>query len=555
MAHYPYDLGTHSFPVTATPEAQPWFDRGLLWTYGFNHGEAVRCFERAAEIDPNCAMAQWGIAYATGPNYNQEWHHWDESGRQKTLSIAAAATEAAMSLRSGVTPEERALIEALPARYAQATLAELEVMNSWHDDFAAAMRAAQSAFPANREIRSVTVEAMMQRTPWAMWDLAQGTPAPGADTLECRVLLETAFATDPESWRHPGLLHLYVHLMEMSGEPEAALRHSDILRTLVPDAGHLVHMPTHIDVLCGAYKDVVHWNQRGIEADLKFYAREGAFNVYTGYRQHNYHFVAYGAMFLGQMDPALRALEGLAETTPEELLRIESPPMADFFESYLGFKPHVLVRFGQWQACLEQELPEDRALYATLTANILYAKGVALAALGQPVEAREVQAQFLSACASVPETRLLHTNFVRDILEVAKAMLEGEILYREGSYDAAFAELRRAVALEDGLNYDEPWGWMQPVRHALGALLLEQGRIDEAEAAFRADLGLGGEVNRACVHPDNIWALRGLHECLVARGEIIERGIIAQKLAIAEARADGPIKAACGCAQAAMTGG
>ena len=554
MDDYPYNLGAHSFPVTATDAAQLWFDRGLLWTYGFNHDEAVRCFQRAAEVDPACAMAHWGIAYATGPNYNLDWHHWDTRGRAKALAAAHAATEAAMALRDQVTPEERALIEALPARYPQADPAPLEEMAGWHDAFARAMQAVQAQFPASREVRSVTVEAMMQRTPWAMWDLASGDPAPGADTLACRALLEAAFRDDPQAWQHPGLLHLYVHLMEMSAAPEAALRHADILRTLVPDAGHLVHMPTHIDVLCGAYSDVTFWNARGVEADLKYYAREGAFNVYTGYRQHNYHFIAYGAMFLGQMQPALDALKGLAETTPEALLRIESPPMADFFESYLGFEPHVLVRFGRWEECLALELPEDRALYATVTANVLYAKGVALAALGRVAEARAMQVEFLAACNAVPPTRLLHTNLVADILEVAKAMLEGEILYREGAFDAAFAELRRAVALEDGLNYDEPWGWMQPVRHALGALLLEQGRVAEAEAAFRADLGLGGSVSRASVHPNNVWALRGLHDCLAARGEAAERGIIAQKLAIAEARADAPIRAACGCAQAAMDG-
>ena len=552
MDDYPYDLGNHSFPVTAAPEAQLWFDRGLLWTFGFNHGEAVRCFERAAAADPRCAMAYWGIAYASGPNYNMEWHHWDDRGRAKALKACHSATQSALELCGHVTPAEQALIKALPARFPQHDLSAVEEMAGWDNAFASAMRAAQADFPENREIRSVAVEAMMQRTPWAMWDLKSGTPAEGADTFECRALLEAAFRDDPMAWQHPGLLHLYVHLMEMSPTPEAALPQADVLRTLVPDAGHLVHMATHIDVLCGAYHDVVFWNSRACEADLKFYEREGAFNIYTGYRQHDYHFVAYGAMFLGQMEPALEALRKLAETTPEDMLRIESPPMADFFESYLAFEPHVLVRFGQWEACLALDLPDDRELYATVTANTLYAKGVALAALGRAGEARAMQAEFLRACAAVPDTRWLHTNLVVDILAVAKAMLEGEILYREGAHDAAFAELRRAVTLEEGLNYDEPWGWMQPVRHALGALLLEQGRVDEAEAEFRADLGLGGSVSRATVHPDNVWALRGLHDCLVARGETVERPAVAQKLAIAEARADRAITAACGCAQAAM---
>ncbi|MBF9028879.1 hypothetical protein HKCCE3408_00605 [Rhodobacterales bacterium HKCCE3408] len=553
MGDYPYDLGGLSFPVTANEAAQVWFDRGLLWTYGFHHEEALRCYARAAEADPSCAMAQWGIAYAAGPNYNMPWELFDEAGRAEALATARAATLAALELADGAGAEERALIAALPARFPQAELAPLEEMAGWDAAFATAMRTAQAAFPDSREIRAVAVEAMMQRTPWAMWDLASGSVADGADTEECRRLLEQAFDTDPEAWRHPGLLHLYVHLMEMSPVPELALRQGDVLRRLVPDAGHLVHMPTHIDMLCGAYQDVVFWNQRAIEADLKSYEANGAFNIYTGYRQHDYHFVIYGAMMMGRLAPAREALAGLRATTPDDLLRIESPPMADYFEAYLAFEPHVLVRFGLWQECLALELPEDRALFATLTANVLYAKGVALAALGRVAEARAMQAEFLAACDAVPEGRLLHNNPVRDLNGIARAMLEGEILYREGKHDAAFAELTRAVALEDALAYDEPWGWMQPVRHALGALLFEQGRIAEAEAVFRADLGLGDPIPRAQVHPDNVWALRGLHDCLAARGETTERRFVAQTLAIAEARADQPVKAACGCAQAAMS--
>ncbi|MBF9035430.1 hypothetical protein HKCCE2091_14380 [Rhodobacterales bacterium HKCCE2091] len=552
MDDYPYDLGPHTFPVTATADAQRWFDRGLLWTYGFNHEEAIRCFARAAEADPACAMAQWGIAWAAGPNYNMPWGVMDEAGRAQALATSRAATLAALELSPAAAPWEQALIAALPARFPQADPLDPREMAAWDDAFATALRTAQAAFPDNREIRAAAVEAMMQRTPWAMWDIAAGTPADGADTAHCRRLLEQAFADDPAAWAHPGLLHLYVHLMEMSPHPELALRHGDVLRRLVPDAGHLVHMPTHIDVQCGAYHDAVSWNEAAIAADLKFYSREGAMNLYTGYRQHDYHFVIYGAMFLGQLAPARAALDGLRETTPEDALRIESPPMADYFEAYLAFEPHVLVRFGLWQDCLALAPPEDPVLYATLDANRRYARTVALAALGRPAEARAEQQGLLAACDAVPEGRLLHNNPVRALNEVAKAMAEGEILYREGDHDAAFAELRRAVALEDGLAYDEPWGWMQPVRHALGALLLEQGRVDEAEAAFREDLGLGGAVIRAQVHPDNVWALRGLHDCLAARGETAERRMVAQKLAVAEARADRPIRAACGCARAAM---
>ncbi|MEY8838951.1 hypothetical protein AB9K41_07970, partial [Cribrihabitans sp. XS_ASV171] len=356
----------------------------------------------------------------------------------------------------------------------------------------------------------------------------------------------------PGTWEHPGLLHLYVHLMEMSPTPEKALKAGDVLRTLVPDAGHLVHMPTHIDVLCGHYHDVVHWNERAVEADLKFFEQEGAFNIYTGYRQHDYHFVIYGALFMGQMEPALRANEGLHATTPEEMLRIKSPPMADYFEAFMAMEPHILIRFGRWEDCIALTLPDDPDLFRTVTATVHYARALGYAATGRVAQAEAEEQGFLAAAARVPETRLLHNNRVVDLLEIAKEMLRGEIEYRKGEFEIAFAHLRRSVQLDDGLPYDEPWGWMQPARHALGALLFEQGRIDEAEAVYREDLGLGGKLPRACVHPDNVWSLKGLHDCLKARGETKEIDLIKQRLNLALARADRRVAASCFCAQAAM---
>jgi tetratricopeptide (TPR) repeat protein len=548
---YPYDLGTYSCPVTTqSAEAQAWFDRGLIWTYGFNHGEAIACFRRALEADPACAMAQWGIAYAAGPNYNMTWDLYDDAGRAEALATGYDATQAALALCAGCTDAERALIEALQARYPQREICD--GMSAWDDAFADAMRGVLARFPDHLDIRSVAAETLLTRTPWKMWDLPTGTPAAGADTVECRAVLEEAFDRLPDSWTHPGLLHLYVHLMEMSPWPELALRHGDVLRTLVPDAGHLVHMATHIDVQCGAYQDVVFWNERAVVADEAYFDREGAFNIYTGYRHHNYHFVIYGAMFLGQLEPARRALRGMEATTPEALLRIESPPMADFFENSMSYLPHVLVRFGRWEEAIALELPEDQRLYCTKTAFIHYARTVAHAALGQVAEAEAAEAEFLAACARVPDTRLAHNNKVVDLLEIAKHMARGEILYRKGQYDQAFDELRYCVQLEDSLPYDEPWGWMQPSRHALGALLLEQGRIAEAEQAFREDLGLGGTIPRVQIHPGNVWALRGLYDCLKARGEAVEIVHIKAQLDRALARADAAVGAACFCAQAAM---
>ncbi len=550
MSDY-YDLGTHSCPVsTSLAEAQLWFDRGLAWTYGYNHEEAVVCFQRAAEHDPNCAMAYWGIAYAAGPNYNLPWDLRDENGQQKALAQAYDATQQALALLDTCTPVEKALIRALPARYPQRD--PIPEMHNWDHDFADAMRAAFAEHPDQLDLRTIYVEALLNLTPWQMWDLKTGKPAEGAATLEAQKVLEDAMANDPSAMSHPGLLHLYVHLMEMSPTPEKALKAGDVLRSLVPDAGHLVHMPTHIDVLCGHYHNVLYWNEKATEADLKYYEREGAFNIYTGYRQHNYHFAIYGALFLGQMEPALRANQGLWDTTPEKMLRIESPPMADYFESYMSMGPHILIRFGRWEEAKALELPADPDLYRTLTATIHYARAIAHAATGQVAEAEAEEKLFLSAKACVPETRLLHNNRVVDLLEIAREMLRGEIEYRKGNFDIAYAHLRHSVELDDTLPYDEPWGWMQPTRHALGALLFEQGHATEAEAVYREDLGLGGNLSRASIHPDNVWSLKGLHDCLKAREESVEIIQIKQRLDLALARADRAVGASCFCAQAAM---
>jgi tetratricopeptide (TPR) repeat protein len=548
---YSYDLGTHSCPITtASPEAQTWFDRGLNWTYGFNHEEAVRCFTKALEHDPDCAMAHWGVGYAAGPNYNMPWQLFDEKTRTEALETAHDAAQRALARVDGCTPAEAALIRALPARYPLRVLSD--DMQSWEHAFADAMRAAFQAVPDQLDLRAIYVESLMNLTPWQMWDLQTGTPADGAATLEAQEVLEWAMAHDPAAMSHPGLLHLYVHLMEMSPTPEKALKAGDVLRTLVPDAGHLVHMPTHIDVLCGHYHNVVHWNDKAVEADLKYYEREGAFNIYTGYRQHDYHFVIYGALFLGQMEPALRANQGLWDTTPAEMLRIESPPMADYFEAFMAMGPHILIRFGRWDEAMALELPEDPQLYCTLTATVHYARAIAFAATGRVAEAEAEEQLFLAAKDRVPDTRLLHNNKVVDLLEIAREMLRGEIEYRKENYSAAYAHLRASVTLDDTLPYDEPWGWMQPTRHALGALLFEQGHVTEAEAVYREDLGLGGTLSRATIHPDNVWALKGLHDCLVARNDTAELPQVKQRLDLALARADRAVAASCFCAQAAM---
>ena len=536
-----YDLGKHGRPVTTTSDqAQRWFNQGLVWLYGYNHEAAITCFQQALAADPRCAMAHWGIAAAAGPNYNRPWETFEPAEKVDALALAHSAIHAARAATTGVTPSEAALIDAVALRCPEEPV---EDITPWLDDYAAAMRDVYDAHPHDRDITALFAEALMSRTPWQLWDLASGEPAAGADTLEARRVLERALDHVDGAWDHPGLLHFYIHLMEMSPHPELALRHGDRLLTLVPDSGHLIHMATHIDVLCGDYANVVARNSLAIEADRKWVEREGADNFYTVYRCHNYHFKIYGAMFLGQPSVALQTADELAAELPESVLR----PFADWFEAFVPMRQHVLIRFGMWHDILAQTLPDDPELYAMTTALMRYARTVALANTGDVAAASTERDAFFAARDKVPESRMLFNNTCQDILGIAEQMMLGELEYHKGNHEKAFAHLREAVHRDDTLPYDEPWGWMQPARHALGALLLEQDRHEEAEAVYRADLGLDATLARACQHPQNVWSLHGLHECLMHRGETVETLHIERQLARAAARAEVPITASCYC--------
>jgi tetratricopeptide (TPR) repeat protein len=550
MSDY-FDLGSYSRKVTGSSRAQIWFDRGLVWAYAFNHEEAAACFERAAAADPGCAMAYWGLAYAFGPNYNKPWEAFGPGEAPAAISGALAALGDATGPAEAADPVERALLRAMAARYPAAAPASDDDWDpaageAQNGRYAAAMRAVYRSHPGDLDVAALFADALLNLTPWALWDIATGEPAQGAATLEAKEVVEQALAS-PAGRAHPGVLHMYIHLMEMSARPEDALAAGDLLRDLVPDAGHLRHMPTHIDVLCGDYASVVAGNSAAIVADEKFRAQHGAMNFYTLYRAHDYHFKIYGAMFLGQERTALEAADQLAAAIPEDLLRVQNPPMADWLEGFVAMRLHVLIRFGRWPEILAAPLPADPGLYLVTTAMTHYAKGVAHAASGHVAEAAAEQARFAAAVDRVPQSRTLFNNSCLDILAVAGTMLEGELEYRRGNYGEAFRLLRRAVELDDGLPYDEPWGWMQPARHAYGALLLERGLLAEAEAVYRADLGLDGTLARACQHPGNVWSLHGYHECLTRLGKREQAGIVWQQLKIAAARADVPIRSSCYC--------
>ena len=540
-----YDLGSYSRRVeTTSPQAQQWFDRGLVWAYAFNHGEAVHCFERALEHDADLAIARWGIAYAVGPNYNKAWEAFDAD--ELADALARARTELAAAAGGRASATERALIAALTARFPTDDPLDTAALTAGHLAYAEAMTAVAGTCPDDVDVQALAADALLNVTAWALWDSTTGHPAAGSRVTEAKTLLDAAL-TGPAGRSHPGILHLYIHAMEMSAHPEDALPAADLLRGLVPDAGHLQHMPSHIDVLCGDYRASVVANQAAVRADRLFVDRSGPLNFYSLYRAHDLHFVVYSAMFEGNSRIADEAAVELAAQLTPDLLAIESPPMADWLEAFVPLRVHVLVRFGRWDELISLPLPEDPGLYCTTTATLHYGRGIAYAASGQLPAARAEQAALAATYARIPESRYLFNNTSRDILAIAVAMLDGEIAYREQRFEEAFTLLRHAIALDDALPYDEPWGWMQPTRHAYGALLLEQGRVEEAAAVYAADLGLDDTLRRSCQHPGNVWSLHGYHECLRRLGRDAEAGIVAGHLEIARARADVPVLASCAC--------
>jgi len=540
-----YDLGAYHRTITAAnSDAQVWFNRGLIWAYAFNHQESVQCFEQCVISDPTCAMGYWGIAFALGPNYNKPWKLFDGEDLSTTTTRAHAAVLEAKNRIAEAAPVEKALIDAIQHRYLEEQ--PFEDCTEWNKQYAKAMESVYKAFPEDLDVVALYVDALMNLNPWNLWDLKTGKPIAGAPTLEVNRILNRALADDNASM-HPGLLHLYIHLMEMSPTPEIALPIANSLRGLVPDAGHLEHMPTHIDILIGDYRKAVASNTSAIRADEKFLGNQPMGHFYNLYRAHDYHFRMYAAMLSGQSKIAIDTAIELAESLTEELLSVESPPLADWLEGFASTRVHALIRFGRWDDILALELPINQKLYCSTTTMIHYAKGVAYAATSCVEEAKQERDLFNSTRNLVPSSRTIFNNTCVDIISIAEAMLDGEIAYRCGEYEAAFSSLRTAVERDDNLPYDEPWGWMQPARHALGALLLEQGRVEEAIKVYAADLGIDESLPRALRHPNNVWALHGYHECLMKLGRAADAGSEEHKLGLALAQADIPIQSSCFC--------
>ncbi|KAG5999784.1 hypothetical protein E4U21_006333 [Claviceps maximensis] len=548
-----YNLGTHHCPITtSSTAAQTWFDRGLVWCYGFNHEEAAKCFQTAIQHDASCAIAHWGLAYALGPNYNKPWDLFGSKELSKTAKRTHAAVEQAKALSGNAAPVEKALIDAIYFRYPRAQSPKEADFCIWNREYADAMCSVAADFPLHLDVAALYADAMMNLTPWQLWDIKTGEPAERARTMEIKRVLDEALS-QPGGDQHPGLLHLYIHLMEMSHTPEAGMPAADKLRGLVPDSGHLNHMPSHLDILVGDYASAVTANAHAIMADEKFLKREGPMNFYTLYRSHDYHFRIYSAMFSGQSKVALETVDMLEASISEELLRVESPPMADWLEAFLAMRVHALVRFGRWHDILSLPLPSDQSLYCVTTALFHYAKGIANAALDRVPEANHHRDLFRKAVPLVKPSRTLFNNKCVRILDVAESLLNGEIEYRSGNHHSAYSHLREAILRYDNLPFDEPWGWMQPVRHAYGALLLEQDHVHDAMAIYRADLGFDDSLPRVHQHPNNVWALHGYHECLVRLDRLAEAKALEPQLRRALDIADVPVKSSCFCRTSVTT--
>jgi tetratricopeptide (TPR) repeat protein len=505
-----YDsLGNYSYKITtASPQAQRWFDQGLRLVYAFNHNEAQRAFREAARLDPACAMCFWGIAMTEGGNYN----HPTDADREKR---ALDAIQAAQQRAAKATPQERAFIEAVAKRHSSAPGAKREDLDRAYAD---AMRAVARQFPDDLEAATFFADAAMNLRPWNLW-MSDGRPQPGSE--EIVQTLERVLAKNPN---HPGAIHLYIHAVEASTTPGRAEAAADRLLKLMPGAGHIVHMPSHIYWRVGRYADAVASNAAAVQADRAYFRTAQPSPIYRGlYHPHNIDFIWQSASMQGQSATTLRAAREFAEYAPPEMIKampdMETAPVAPIV---------ALVRFGQWDEVLRQPSPPSEWLYTRGVWH--YARGIAFNAKGQGADARRELGELEKILGSVSAERTTAFFFrTKNMLQLAANVLGGEIAAKAG--DAASAErlLRAAVAEQDTHWFTEPPPWYFPVRQSLGAVLLQFHKAADAEQVYRDDLKR---------NPGNGWSLFGLAQALRAQGKTAETATVEDSFKKAWARAD-----------------
>ena len=490
QAWKPFDLGKHHRAVsTKNAAAQLAFDQGLMWSFAFNHDEAMRAFGEASKQDPDLAAAWWGMALVNGPHINNPMV--DEAHAKAAWSALQEARKRLVK----ASPVERDLIEALGARYADPQPADRHPLD---EAYAAAMAKVAAKYPKDADIAALYAEALMDVRPWDQWT-REGEPQPG--TKEILEALDRALKLDPD---HPGALHLTIHALESSPHPERAEAAADRLRFLAPDAGHLVHMPGHIYARIGRWQAAAEANERAITTDGRYKARQPEIGFYGLYMLHNDHFLAYTAMMEGRKQTALDQTSTVVHAFPLDWVK-QNAGFADAFQTVHW---EAMKRFGQWDELLKEPAP-DAALPVS-TAYFHALRGTAFAATGKADEAEKELTFLDAAIAKVPADFAWGTNGAASVLQVAKVVLAGEIAYREKKMDEAVAKLREAVKLEDALKYDEPPPCTVPARHSLGAVLLAAGKAKEAEAVYHEDLK---------AYPENLWSLQGLKRALDAQGQ------------------------------------
>jgi pimeloyl-ACP methyl ester carboxylesterase/tetratricopeptide (TPR) repeat protein len=502
------NLGVHTFPVsTSNRDAQRFINQGLNLAYAFNHAEARRAFREAARLDPTLAIAYWGQALVLGPNINAVMEPNEEPHAYEMIQKAKA-------LAGKASPREKALIAALEKRYSGS--ADHRTAND--AAYAEAMRAVHQQFPADLDIAMLYVESMMDLRPWGYW-MPDGQPHDG--TREIVALTEQVLAKHP---KHPGALHMLIHLLEPTTTPERAEKAADTLMPLMPAAGHMVHMASHIYQRVGRYADAMKSNQLAIDADEDYITQCRAQGLYPmAYYPHNIHFLWFAATFDVQSKVAFDSAKKIAAKIPDAVLA-EMPLTAGF-----RVVPYwANVRFGQWDAVLAEPAPPATNVF--LTAAWHFARGLAFVATGKVDDAERALAALTPLVADKQlDAPLFSPNSGRAIMSIAPAVLGGEIAAAKGDYDRAIAHLEHGVRLEDALVYTEPAEWAFPVRHALGAVLLEAGRASEAETVYWEDL----KRNR-----ENGWALTGLVQALRAQKKDAQAAIVDARRARALARAD-----------------
>lgn len=511
-------MGDHHYPVTtSSSKAQKYFDQGLIWAYAFNHDEAIRSFTKAAQLDPNCAMAWWGVALCNGPHINFPIVPPDR------VNAAWEALQKSIALKDTVTQKERDLIDALANRYANPQPDDRRPLDQAYAD---AMANLWEKYPSDADIGTLYAEALMDLRPWDLWTRT-GQPKPGAEKIVAQ--LERVLELDPQN---PGANHLYIHAVEASAHPDRANAAADRLRELVPASGHLIHMPSHIDVLTGRWTKAAEQNEQSIKIDRRYRAMSPSQEFYRVYMLHNHHMLAFASMMEGRSDAALAAARGVVDSVPAEFIEANGPMV----DPYMGAAYDALKRFGRWDEIL-QEPPPPSVLPIT-TAMWRFHRGLAYAAKGEIKLAEQEQAAFRQSVSQVPEDALMAINPAHKILAIADLMLEGEIALALNDYERSAALLRRGVELEDELLYMEPPEWIQPVRHTLAAVLVENGQYQEAERVYREDLANW---------PGNGWSLYGLARCLEAQDKDDEAMDVRQQFRKAWSRADTDIWTSCLC--------